>query len=331
MQATRLLAIGDIRTLDLPTPEPGPGEVRVRVGAAGICGTDRHLTKGEFPCTPPVTLGHEFTGEVTALGAGVDPGLLGRLVTCDPNIACGTCAPCLEGRINLCTRLSAVGVHRDGGFAEHVVFPAHRAILLPPGMTAEAGAFAEPLACCLHGIDLGAPGPGQRAIILGGGVIGLLTLQLARLAGAETLLVTRQAVKRDLATELGATAVAASPDEALRLWPGGADLVLECAGVAETVTDAPRITRRGGRIVVMGVLPQGKRVAVEPFDLLVREITLRFAFLNPFTQTRAVALLASGAIRTGPLVSRRIPLADAPDAIRHPARAGEVKVLVLPD
>jgi len=330
MLATRLRAIGDIRTDQVPMPEPGPGEVLIRVAAAGICGTDRHLTRGEFPCRPPVTLGHEFAGEVVALGIGSDPHLLGRLVTCDPNIACGTCPACLTGRINLCRALSAIGVHRDGGFAQAVVIPAHRALPLPPGMTAEEGAFCEPLACCLHGVDLAAPRPGERAIILGGGVIGLLTLQLVCLAGADAMLVTRQDAKRDLAATLGASATAGTVAEAQRLWPGGADMVIECAGVAETVTAAPHLARSGGRVVVMGVLPQGETVAIDPFDLLTREIALHFAFLNPFTQSRAVGLIAAGRIRTAPLVSRRIPLHDAPAAIREDARPGEVKVLVLP-
>ena len=330
MLATRLMRVGDIRTVEVPLPVPGPGEVLVRVLAAGICGTDRHLVLGEFPCTPPVTLGHEFSGTVTALGDGADPDLLGRRVTCDPNIACGRCAPCLAGRVNLCTALQAVGVHRDGGFAEYAAFPAHRALVLPDSLDPGHGAFCEPLACCLHGMDIGGPKPGERVIILGGGVIGLLTLQLACAAGAEALMITRQAAKRELALSLGAAAVAASPQEALALWPGGAELVMECAGVAETVAAAPRLARRGGRVVLLGVLPAGATVAIEPLDLLLREVALHPAFLNPFTQARAVALIGAGRIRVEPLISRSIPLADLPDALRAPARPGEVKVLVRP-
>ncbi|MCE2749886.1 MAG: zinc-binding dehydrogenase [Rhodobacter sp.] len=217
-----------------------------------------------------------------------------------------------------------------GGFAEFAVFPAHRALVLPDGLDPRHGAFCEPLACCLHGIDIGSPKPGERVIILGGGVIGLLTLQLARAAGAETLLVTRQASKRDLALSLGATAVAATPQAALEIWPGGAELVMECAGVPETVAAAPRLTRRGGRAVLLGVLPAGTTVAIEPLDLLLREVALHSAFLNPFTQARAVALIGAGRIKVDALISRCIPLAELPDAVRAPARPGEVKVLVLP-
>jgi L-iditol 2-dehydrogenase len=330
MRALRLRDVGALAPEEVGVPEPGPGEVLVRVLAAGICGTDRHLFKGEFPCTPPVTLGHEFAGTVVARGPGGEGPEPGTLVTCDPNIACGTCPACRAGRVNLCHRLKAIGIARDGGFAGYCAFPAHRALPLPASLDPRHAAFCEPLACCLHGIDLGAPMPGQRVTVVGGGVIGLLTLQLAGAAGAEVLLVTRQRAKRDLALDLGAAVTAAGAAEAQSLWPGGADLVLECAGVAETVEAAPRLTRAGGRIVVMGVLPMGERVAVEPFDLLFREIDLRFAFLNPFTQRRAADLIAAGRIALTPLISREIALAEAADAIANPARAGEVKVLVIP-
>ena len=115
------------------------------------------------------------------------------------------------------------------------------------------GAFAEPLACTLHGLDIGAPKPGERVLVIGGGVIGLLALQLARLAGAEATLLTRHPDKRALALTIGATATAATPDEVRAIWPEGADLVLECAGVAETVAEAPSLTRAGGRIVAKRV------------------------------------------------------------------------------
>jgi L-iditol 2-dehydrogenase len=329
MRATRLHATGDIRTEEVPVPEPGPGEVLVRVEAAGICGTDRHLYRGEFPCTPPVTLGHEFAGVVLGSGSGVEIAA-GTRVACDPNTWCGRCAACLAGRVNLCARNVATGIHRDGGFAEYAVFPAHKAIALPAGLDPRHGAFCEPLACTLHGLDIGAPRPGERVLIVGGGVIGLLALQLAALAGAEVMLLTRSAGKRSLALSLGAAAAAATPAEALSSWPEGADLVLECAGVAETVAFAPALTRPGGRVVILGVLARGETVPIEPFDLLVREIQLHFSYINPFTQARAAALIAGGRVRVEPLISREIPLGEAAAAIASPARPGEVKVLVIP-
>ena len=330
MQATRLFQTGDLRLVTIADPAPAPGEVLVRIEAAGICGTDRHLYRGEFPCTPPVTLGHEFSGLVTALGAGVTGLAIGTRVTCDPNIACGTCPQCLRGRVNLCERLSAIGIHRDGGFAEQVAIPAHRAFALPATLNPAHGALCEPLACCLHAVDQGAPRAGERVTILGGGVIGLLTLQLARLAGAETLLVTRSATKRRLAEDLGATATAPTAETARAIWPEGADLTIECAGVPETVAMAPSLTRRGGRIVVMGVLPQGVTVGIQPFDLLFREIDLLHAFLNPFTHGRAAEMIASGRIAVAPLISRTIALAEAAAAIASPTGPDDIRVLIVP-
>ena len=187
MRATRLHATCDIRTVNVSVPDPAPGEVLIRVEAAGICATDRHLFKGEFPCNPPVTLGHEFSGIVIGRGTGVDIPE-GTRVACDPNAWCGRCDACLRGRVNLCQNNVATGIHREGGFAEYAAFPAHKAVVLPAELQPNHGAFCEPLACTLHAVDIGAPKPGERVLILGGGVIGLLALQLALLAGAEAML-----------------------------------------------------------------------------------------------------------------------------------------------
>ncbi len=327
MQAGLLREVGRFEVLEVPDPTPGPGEVLVRVAAAGICGTDRHLLRGEFLGRPPVILGHEFSGTVEAVGEGVTSHKSGDRVACDPNIACGACPSCLRGRINLCENLVAVGVHRDGGFAELSAFPAHRALPVPEGLSLWDAALSEPLACCLHALDIGAPKPGERVTILGGGVIGLLCLQLARLAGAEVLLVTRSAQRRHIAEELGARTVATA-EEAQKAHPFGAELVLECAGVPETVAEAPKLAARGGRVVILGVLARGQTVPIEPFDLLVREVDLRMAFVNPFTQTRALGLLASGAIKAGPLVTREAGREELPSLLEASPGPAEVKVLV---
>ena len=329
MRAVRLIAPREIRCVEMPVPVPGPGEVLVKVAAAGICGTDRHLYLGEFPCQPPVTLGHEFSGTIEAVGAGVGM-QVGTAVACDPNTWCGTCDACSRGRVNLCSSNVATGIHRDGGLAEYAVFPAWKAVPLPAGFDILKGAFAEPLACTLHGLDVGAPRPGERVIVLSGGVIGLLAVQLARLAGAETMLLTRSDGKRALGLQAGARVTAATPEEAKEVWPQGADLVLECAGVPATVAAAPTLARAGGRVVVLGVLAAGAKVEIEPFDLLFREVRLDFAFINPFTTTRAVELIASGAVDVCPLVSRKVSLSEGADVIAAPALGADVKVIVDP-
>lgn len=286
-----------------------------------------------------MTLGHEFSGIVEAIGKSVKGIYAGDRVTGDPNIACGRCAYCHAGRVNLCSNLRAIGIHRDGGFADYVVMPQKQAFRLPANLDPLHGAFCEPLACCLHGIDLAAIKPGNSVAVLGGGVIGLLIVQLARLAGASTIILsTRQASRRSLAEQLGATATidpgAVDAVEAIAgpggMAPGGVDVVLECAGVRETVEQSLRLARAGGTVVIFGVVPKGMNVNIEPFDLLFRELKVFGSFLNPFTHERAARLVASGAIEIDKLISRKVRLEDAPQVIVDPPMPGEVKVLVVP-
>lgn len=339
MQAIRLESEGQLHARSVEKPVPGARDLLVRVEACGICGTDRHLHHGEFPAAPPVTLGHEFAGIIEAVGQEVSGLRPGMRVTGDPNIACGRCSQCQRGRVNLCEKLQAIGIHRDGGFAEYVIVPDTQAYALPLTLDPLHGAFCEPLACCLHGIDLAGIETGSSVVVLGGGVIGLLVVQLARLAGAtRVVLVTRHPEKRQLAESLGATATldpnAGDPVDGIigagGLLPGGADVVIECAGVEETVRQSTQMARKGGTVVILGVMPQGKTVPIEPFDLLFRELKLIGSFVNPFTHRRAADLIASGAVKVAPLISRVIGLAEAPDAIRQPARSGEIRVLVVP-
>jgi L-iditol 2-dehydrogenase len=339
MKALRLEATGRLAVVEAEKPVPGPNDVLVKVDACGICGTDRHLFHGEFPSTPPVILGHEFTGIVEAVGSGVKNFRAGMRVTGDPNISCGLCPECQRGRVNLCRNLRAIGIHRDGGFADYVCMPETQSYALPAGLDPLHGAFCEPLACCIHGIDMAGITTGQSVVVLGGGVIGLLVVQLAHLAGAtRVVLATRNAEKRRLAEELGATStVDPSAGDIVELicgrngiLPGGADVVIECAGVPETIEQAPRLARKGGTAVILGVMPQGAKVSIEPFDLLFREIRLLGSFVNPFTHARAADLIASGAIKVEPLISRRIGFEEALKTIANPAPSGEIRALVIP-
>ena len=323
----------------VPWPKVGRRGALLKIGACGVCGTDRHLFHGEFPSTPPVTLGHEFGGIIEATGTTVTGFSVGDRVTGDPNIACGRCPQCTAGRVNLCRNLQAIGIHRDGGFADYVLVPQKQAFLLPAGLDPMHGAFCEPLACCLHGIDIAGIKAGASVIVLGGGVIGLLTVQLAKLAGATTVILsTRQASRRRLAEDLGATASVdptaadiidqiAGPDG---LVPGGVDVVIECAGVAETVQQSFRLAKAGGTVVILGVMPQGAKVEIEPFDILFRELRVLGSFINPFVHRRAADLVASGAIEIDKLISRKVSLDEAARVVSHPPAPGEVKVLVVP-
>lgn len=338
MKALRLEATHRLAVRDVPVPEIGAGDVLVRVEASGICGTDRHLFHGTFPCTPPMTLGHEFCGIVEKVGSEVPDLAVGTRVTVDPNIACGRCRHCVAGRVNLCLNLRAIGVHRDGGLAEYVSVPYRQAFSLPASLDPAHGALSEPLACCLHGMDLAGVAPGSSVVVLGGGVIGLMVVQLCRLAGATSIVLsTRQAAKRRLAEKLGATATIDPTHDPVSgicgpggLVPGGADVVIECAGVPDTMRQSTAVAARGGTVVLLGVMSQGATIPLEPFDLLFRELKVVGSFLNPFTQRRAADLIASGTFLADPLISRRVGMEEAAAIIAAQPEAGEVKVLVDP-
>lgn len=338
MRAARLRAIGDMRVEDLDEPEATAGHVVLRVGACGIDGTDRHIFRGEYPAVLPVIPGHEFAGTVVRTTAP-DLAPIGMRATVDPNISCGHCIMCRRGEPALCPNRVALGVDLDGGLAEYVATPISQLYAVPDSMSFEHAALCEPLACCLHAMDLAAVRPGMRVAVLGGGVIGQIMVQLARLAGATTvLLITRQAARRRLGEELGATATldplagdlearAAGDGGAM---PGGADVVLECAGTVETFEQSPRLARRGGAVVVFGVAPQGELARISPFMVFERELRMQGSYLNPMTHGRAVDLLGTGRIALAPLITRRIGLEDVPGALGAAAAAGEIKSVILP-
>src|SRR6185437_11564856 len=178
MRAARLEAIGRMRVVEREPPAPARGEVLVRVEACGICGTDRHIYRGEYAAALPLIPGHEFAGTVAAVGEGC--GLTpGARIAVDPNIACGICADCRRGEPCLCPTRVALGVDLDGGLAEFVVIPEGQAYPLPDGMPATWGALCEPLACCLRDLDRAKIRPGMRVVVLGGGVIGQMLARLA--------------------------------------------------------------------------------------------------------------------------------------------------------
>lgn len=338
MRAVRLEAVGELRLREFEVGSPGPGDLLLRVEACGIDGTDRHILHGEYPSALPVTLGHEFAGTVVLAGPGATVSM-GARVTVDPNIACGDCRECRRGDVCLCPRRVALGVDLDGGLAEYALVPARQAYVLPAGMTAEWGALCEPLACCLHAIDLAAIRPGASVVVLGGGVIGQFMVQLARLAGATAIvLITRQAARRALAERLGATAtldpLAADVVSALTgvsgVVPGGADVVLECAGTVQTFEQSLALARRGGTVVIFGVAPQGAMARVSPFDVFARELRIVGSYLNPLTHGRAVELIASGRLDLDALITRRLSLVEVPAALAAPPEPGEVKAIVLP-
>lgn len=338
MKAVQLREVGSVHVARLDVPEPRPDELLVKVTAAGMCGSDRHLVSGEYPGRPPVVLGHEFEGVVVDGSVG-DNVNTGDRVTIDPNIHCGVCAACRRGLIAHCERLSAYGVDRDGGFAEFVRVRVRQAHLLPPDLPPQLGAFCEPISCCLRGMDQADIQPGQSVAIIGGGVMGQLLVQLARLAGATTVaLSTHQRTRRELAESLGATASVdpGSVDPAVAvagpsgIAPGGADVVIDAAGAAGSFEQALALARPAATVVVVGAAPQQLEARIRPFHIFQRELKIVGSHLNPFTHARAAELVAGSALQLQPLISDTIGLDQLPTALQRRTSPGELKIIAAP-
>lgn len=334
MRAAVFYGVGDLRVEARPVPVPGPGEVLLRVAACGICGTDRHIMHGEFETHPPLVIGHEFSGEVLQVGAGVEDLAVGARVAVDPNMPCGLCRHCRRGNIHMCELLRAVGVDQDGGFAEFCALPRAQCYALPKTVSLLAGAMVEPLACCVRGVDQAAMRAGDTVAVIGGGAIGQILAQLARRSGAAKLVLSDPLPeRREMALRLGADAVLDSlhedPTRPGGLLEGGADVVIEAVGSTATTRQAIAWAACAATVLWFGVTPPGQTVAVEPNEVFRKELTIRGARINPFTHSRALAMLAAGQVQVEPLITRQISLDELPAVLAQPVGA-DIKTVVVP-
>jgi L-iditol 2-dehydrogenase len=317
-------------TLDeLPDPVPGPGQVLVGVHTAGICGSDIHATQGLFPLTPPRVMGHEYSGVVLDVGPGVSRRLVSRTVACEPNYGCGQCVECRSSRENQCGQCVRVG-----GFAERVVLPRRNVHTVPHGLDPATAALAEPAACCLSGLEMFRMPRGATLLVIGGGLMGLLTLALARARGAATTILSDPlASRRELARRLGADVVVDPTREDLkeviaRLTGGrGLDVACEAVGKPELLGQAVGLVRTRGIVQLVGVCPPGSRLPADLFDLHFRELTLLGAYGRGTAFRRALAWLPRLPVE---LVTARYPLDRIADAFAHATAGNGIKTAITP-
>jgi D-arabinitol dehydrogenase (NADP+) len=310
--------------------------VLVRVRACGICGTDQHIYDGDFGGPFPLIGGHELSGDVVAVGSETLGDVqVGQSVAVNPNLFCGSCFYCRGGQVNHCLRWTAIGVTRDGGFADYVAAP--EANVYPIGdLDHEVAAFIEPVSCVVYGLKrLGIP-VGANALIYGAGPIGLLMLQLVNNGGASAVtVVDLKQEKLDLASSLGAhEAVQAGPaaDDALReISPLGYDVVIDCTGVPTVVEHMFAHVRNEGKLLFFGVNPTEARVAISPYDVYRKDLTVYGSFALRYTFHDALALLRTGAVDVAPLLSDRFPIEGFRDAFDLAASGEAFKVQIQPE
>ena len=324
---------GKLQVRDVPAPI-GNGRALVRLERAGICGTDLKILDGAMPVAYPVIMGHEMVGVVSRTGfQGRLPS--GTRVLVNPGIHCRNCYLCDTDRPHLCRHGGLLGRDMDGVFAELIALEEHFLHVVPDVIDPDASGLLQVLGTVVHSQQTVAVMPGSVAVVIGLGVSGLLHLQLLRAGGVDRVIgVTRSAWKLDLATRLGALAVA-TPEDAAGVVADvsggrGADLVVEAVGTGSTVAQAIELCGSGGEVIVYGTVT-GEGGPMPYYQLYFKEITLRYPrAARPEDYDRAIALAASGRIRLDPLVTASFPLENAPDALAA-ARSGEhLKVLLTP-
>ncbi|MHB8501621.1 MAG: galactitol-1-phosphate 5-dehydrogenase [Candidatus Acidiferrales bacterium] len=322
MKALLLSEYKHLEIAELPDPTPGEGEVLIRVAACGICGSDVHGYDGSSGRRiPPIVMGHEAAGTIAALGHGVTGFAEGDRVTFDSTIFCGACANCRRGDVNLCDHRQVLGVscaefRRPGAFAEYVAVPSRILYRLPETLSFAEAAMLEAVSVALHGVSLAPISDQCTALVLGAGMIGLLTLQALRAAGCRRIFVADvDSTRLKLAQLAGATAVL-SPnvdvvEQVMQLTEGaGVDLALEAVGRNETVKASIDSLRKGGTVVLVGNI--SPEVTLPLQKVVTRQIRLQGSCASAGEYPRAIELLASGAIQVRSLITAIAPLEEGP-------------------
>ena len=320
MQALLLKEYMNLEIVSMPEPSIGPDDVLVRVRSCGVCGSDVHGLDGSTGRrSPPLVMGHEAAGEVAACGADVRDLKVGDRVTFDSTIYCGSCYFCQRGEFNLCDNRQVLGVspgeyRRHGAFAEYVAVPRRIMYRLPDGLSFDQAALLEAVSVAMHGVNV-SPSGAETALVVGTGMIGLLTIQALRAAGCERVVACDTDESRlPLARQMGAAEVF-NPQKtnvpgAMQEMTGGrgADLAIECVGATEPIRTAIASVKKGGAVTLVGNV---KPTIELPLQAVVsRQIRLQGSCASNGEYPAAMELMEAGKIQVEPLISARAPLSE---------------------
>lgn len=347
MQAVVVLGPGQVEIRDVPVPVPGRNEVLARVRAVSICGTDAHLVHGDYPGFWPPAFpfipGHEWAGEIVALGPGADlyGWRVGDRVAGTSHDACGVCQKCVEGRYNLCENYGRPGLHRQyghnhqGADATYVVQGVKTIFALPEALTFDDGALVDPASIALHVANRGGIAPGDTVAITGSGTIGLLAGDASFIRGAGRVIVVGRGHRLQKAAAMGFETVdtaGGDPVGTVRGMTGGlgADVSLECAGVPEMIDVALGVLRRGGRCAAVGIPTQGVSIGMQ--RLVLDELELVGSRASAGEMRRVMPHVEQGRMRIRELVTHRFPLERYEDALAtfNDRASGAIKIIVNP-
>jgi L-iditol 2-dehydrogenase len=332
--------VGNIELQEVPEPNAGNDQVIIEVHSAGICGTDLHIYLDEFETNPPVTIGHELAGVIVELGKGVEGWKVGDRVTTETYFStCGTCLDCRRGRRNLCLDRRSIGSKQDGAFAQYLLTPASNLHRVPDELDLESAALTEPLACTVHGVlETAGVQAGDNVVLTGPGPIGLLAMQLAKIAGAAVIVIgTRLDSERlKLAKLLGADAIINIEEvdhlrDAVKdvFGTDGADLVIECSGAAPAARTLIDLARRGARFCQMGLY--GKPITFDQDAVCYKELVVTGTNASVTSAwPKALKLLSEKKVDALGLVTHRFGITEWDHALEIVKKKEGVKVILKP-
>jgi len=326
---------GSICIEELEVRELLENEILISVKACGVCQTDRHIVSGHEGATKnedDVVLGHEFSGIVEKIGSNVKNFKVGDRVCIDPNIMCGSCFHCKKGEPHMCDNMIATGVNLNGGFAEQCIVLESQAFKINDDVSFEEAAMAEPISCCLHGIDLAEIKAGDTVVVVGGGPIGLMMAQLSKLSGAaNTIVIEPMKEKYELISKLGVDEIInpfeQDVNEILKKYTN-IDVVIECVGKIQTMKNAISYAGKKAKILFFGLCGEEEKLEILPFEFFKKELTLKSSFVNPYTVGRAVELLNSKKINVKDLISDIVKIDDIHEVFERHDYKG--KVIIKP-
>ena len=327
-----------LKVTTVPKPSPGPGEVLIAVRHAGVCGTDLHIADwnawAEGRLRPPVVVGHEFAGEIVAVGGGVAELRTGQLVTAEGHIVCGHCLQCRTGNSHICKNTRIIGVDRDGAFAEYIAMPATNVLPLD-GIPTTVGAVMDPMGNAFHTV-LTADIPGSTVFVVGCGPIGCFAVGIARAAGAAKVIASDVNAKRlALAQRMGAhVTIDATRDDVVRAVLAetggeGADLVCEMSGVPSALHQAFAAVRLGGRVQLLGI-PNGQVPVDFANEIIFKGITVYGVIGRKMYETwnQMRRYLSAGLVDPRPVITHQFPLAKIDEALAA-IRSGDAGKIIL--
>lgn len=337
MKAVHYTQATKFSVADIPLPIIKNNQVLLKVKSCGVCRTDIHLHHGGFMAQFPLTPGHEFVGEIAAVGNDVTDFKIGDRVCADNTVLCGHCYYCRRNQPLYCENFYSLGVNGPGGFAEYVAVN-HDKVFQLGSLSYDQGVLVEPTACAVHGLDMIDIQPGDNVLMFGTGPTGIILAQLLKHAGATNLVVVASDERKlDVVKSLGADHTvkmvrndySVHQDELLKQYPQGFDVIIDATGAQDVIQQMPMFAKKGGKIVIYGVAHEDDKMTISPYEVFAKELKIIGSFAQTHCFDRAIAFLQNGVVKSDGLITHRYQIDDFGKAIEQVETGrGHIKVVI---